>query len=1187
MKNFSRYRNCLRLVVVLLCVGLLATAAWAQSTTQGAIGGTVADPQNLVVPNAVVTVTNTGTNQAQSATTNETGYFRVVQLQPGTYTVTVKAQGFAPYKAENVIVSVGSLTPVNPHLTIGATEHVEVSGEAPVINVTSAEIAPTLNEKAIQNLPINGGRWSSFAMLTPGVVSDSSGFGLVSVRGMSPLLNNVTIDGADNNQAFFSEERGRTRAGYSTPKVAIQEFQVNTSNYSSEYGRSAGGVINSVTKSGNNQLHGEAYFYDRDNSWGSMNAYTTLTKALYANGTDNAPTGSVTSPYKPVDVRKMGGFGVGGAIIKDKLFWYLAVDRYHRNFPGTAVPSNAGLFFQMPDAALPTGTTCGTVTSGTADNNVCQLASLLANKSNSSTNMRTVTTAQYSDAYTKYVDGLFGNPTTDQLGLLSVTGRVPRTGDQDIILPKLDWVVNEKNHLSLTVNRMRWWSPAGIQTQATNPYGNTSFGNDYVSDTWGVAKLNTQLSSIMTNELRFQYGRDFEWETNQTPSAYDGQTFLTPASGYTNPLGVPPNIYVSSSFQWGSTLYGNRVAYPSEYKTQLADSVSMMHGNHSLKFGVDWVKNDDTIKNLYQQYAEFSYSGLPQYFADLYNPYTNYNFYSNFYQAFQGNSITNPVQSYRIATNDFAFFFQDDWKIARRLTLNFGARFETELMPQAFDSLVNTISMGSQSVTLGKTPNSPANIGPRIGFAWDIFGDSKTVLRGGYGIYFGRITNAALFSGMTTTGKATTDGQSAYNIYGGAATACTPVFPQILTAAPNCSASASLAYFDPNFKAPQIHEIDLSLQREIGWNTTLSVSYMGSFGRHLQSFTDANWAAPGTQYCATAAGKQVTGATISDGVCSSGTLVTPPTTLSYTLSNTLNGSEIKGMPLPTSFQITAPYYTSRLTTQYGSVTDVFSGINSSYNAMVLQLEKRFSDHVQFGANYTWSHTLDGGVNGTTTFTGGNNSIDPLNPSYGVYGNSSYNVPNRFTLNAVLEAPWKHSGWLQYLADGWQAAPVFQAQNGLGNSVTAYYPSSGIIVYDGMRQFTSPTGGLLGAGGSSQIVGSTRNGFKQPSTYVTDLRFSKTFPIRERFKAEFSVDGFNIFNHQNVTGVGTTTAYQINNPSAPAAGTPTGTPTYPTLGPNNTASAIANGASLFNVPSSANSNFVYSTRQIQLGLRLTF
>src|SRR5206468_10712095 len=161
------------------------------------------------------------------------------------------------------------------------------------INFTSPDFAPTLDQTAISNLPINGGRWSNFALLTPGVVSDSNGFGLLSFRGISTLLNNNTVDGADNNQAFFSEERGRTRAQYSTTQAAVQEFQVNSSNYSAEYGRSAGGVVNTVTKSGTNQIHGNAFFYDRDNNWAATNPF--VTKTVNQGGT------FVTSPNKPKD----------------------------------------------------------------------------------------------------------------------------------------------------------------------------------------------------------------------------------------------------------------------------------------------------------------------------------------------------------------------------------------------------------------------------------------------------------------------------------------------------------------------------------------------------------------------------------------------------------------------------------------------------------------------------------------------------------------------------------------------------------------------------------------------------------------------------------------------------------------------------------------------------------------------
>src|SRR6202042_2658839 len=156
-----------------------------------------------------------------------------------------------------------------------ASSTIEVTSGAPLINTTSPGFSNIIDQKVLEDLPVNNYRWSSYALLTPGVVADSNGFGLLSFRGQSTLLNNVTFDGADDNQAFFSEERGRTRVGYSTAKASIQEFQVNTSNYSVEYGRSAGGIVNSVTKSGTNQFHGEGYYYDRDSAWAATNASVT------------------------------------------------------------------------------------------------------------------------------------------------------------------------------------------------------------------------------------------------------------------------------------------------------------------------------------------------------------------------------------------------------------------------------------------------------------------------------------------------------------------------------------------------------------------------------------------------------------------------------------------------------------------------------------------------------------------------------------------------------------------------------------------------------------------------------------------------------------------------------------------------------------------------------------------------
>ena len=245
-----------RSIVVLLACTLFALFAVAQSTTDGAIGGTVFDQTQALVPGAKITVVNTGTNFEISVTSDEFGKFRAMRLQPGLYTVTAEAGNFAPSRVSNVVVEVGRVTELELTLATGAkSEVVEVTGEAPVINTLQQDFSANINQTSINELPINGRRWSNFALLTPGATPDGN-YGLISFRGISGLLNNSTVDGGDNNQAFFSEERGRTRISYVISQSAVREFQVNASNFSAEYGRAAGAVVNSVTKSGTNAYHG-------------------------------------------------------------------------------------------------------------------------------------------------------------------------------------------------------------------------------------------------------------------------------------------------------------------------------------------------------------------------------------------------------------------------------------------------------------------------------------------------------------------------------------------------------------------------------------------------------------------------------------------------------------------------------------------------------------------------------------------------------------------------------------------------------------------------------------------------------------------------------------------------------------------------------------------------------------------
>ena len=285
--------------VLSLILGMSAIA-FGQSTVTGAIGGVVANPNKEVVSNAAVTVKNTETNKEDTATTDDQGRFKVAGLQPGTYSVTINGSGFSPFIQEKVTVEIGRETSINAALSIGPVSGgtVEITSEAPVINTSQQDFSSNINQTSINELPINGRRWSNFAILTPGAVPDGT-FGLISFRGISGLLNNNTVDGGDNNQAFFAEERGRTRIAYSISQSAIREFQVNTSNYSAEYGRSAGGVVNAVTKSGTNEFHGQGFYYQRNNKWGARNPRSFITQNV----------GGVFTPvaFKPEDVRHQFG----------------------------------------------------------------------------------------------------------------------------------------------------------------------------------------------------------------------------------------------------------------------------------------------------------------------------------------------------------------------------------------------------------------------------------------------------------------------------------------------------------------------------------------------------------------------------------------------------------------------------------------------------------------------------------------------------------------------------------------------------------------------------------------------------------------------------------------------------------------------------------------------------------------
>ncbi|MFN9455923.1 MAG: carboxypeptidase regulatory-like domain-containing protein [Acidobacteriota bacterium] len=557
-------------LVALACATLAPLRLPAQSLAgAAAVSGTVLDPSNAPVPDAQVVVSNTETGLTRRLVTNSSGYFLAASLTPGKgYRVEVTKAGFATYEARALVLEVGQNVTLNiPLIVAQQTQTVTVEDVTPIVEQSKTGVSQTVTASQIVNLPINGRRVDSFVLLSPGVTADGT-LGAVTFRGM-PAGNAFLQDGNDTTQQFYNENAGRTRISSNMSQDAVQEFQVLTSGYNAEFGRAVGGVVNTVSKSGTNSLHGTAYWFFRNQDFNARDRYAAI---------------------NPQESRHQAGGSLGGAIVKDKLFYFGNFDVTRRDFPLISTILNP-LFFNAAGNFIGN---CGAP----------------------------ATPAQCGAAVDYY---------------RRFCGTVERNVSQNAGFFKLVWRLSDRQTLSLNANLMNWQSPNGIQTAAvlTNAGAIGNNGLSSVKTRWARLAHTTIFSGAAVNEFRFGYFKDRLYDQANYDLAPPGVRVAVSVQGQGN-LGVPN--------------YLPRVQ-PTEDRWQFANNFSLTRGRHQFKFGVDIAHTRDVEEALFNGTGSYNYGTITAFAQDLTNLDRGKRWQS--YSLYFGHSYTKIfVRSYNFYAQD-------------------------------------------------------------------------------------------------------------------------------------------------------------------------------------------------------------------------------------------------------------------------------------------------------------------------------------------------------------------------------------------------------------------------------------------------------------------------------------------------------------------------------------------------------
>ena len=1075
-----------RLWTVML-VMLVAVAAKAQ-TFRGAINGTVTDPSGAVVTGASVKAANTATGVAVTAITTSDGQFSFQDLPLGTYKVTVSAAGFQPAAVDNVAVTAGGVYTLPVKLTVGSagTTAVEVSAAALILDTTTAAQDNILPTESVQNVPMNGRDFTQFAAVQPGYAGYSVG-GFGSLNGTRANQMNWQIDGVDNNDFWHNipavNQGGVSGiAGVVMPLDAIDEFAAQT-NSNAEGGRNAGGIVNVVLKQGSNQIHGSAYYFNRNTAFGASSPFF--------NPSALAAAGLPTS--KPPLRNENYGFSLGGPIIKDKTFWFITFEKQKYTIGLSGLNTEPSVAYQNAALALLTA-------NGYTESSISQ--KLMANLWPSSINSLSAQSGNFF-------------ATNPSIGY-SYNGVV-----------KLDHNFNERQHLSA-----RWFGGQGDQIAplgGSAALATASSNNPYYFEKAPIhvynyaVTLNSVLTPKMTNQLLFgvnYFNQVFNDANHSFNTSSYGLNLSPDARINGQPILGAPNLQISGFEQVGITPPEGR----NDITGMLTDIVSYNVGKHQFRFGGEF--RQGRVDEFYFRHSlgSFTFDGSQGNYANCgtlsealcSDP--NVASLADFLGGFvSSSSIAVGNAERKVVVNGVDFFGQDSWQVTRRLNINLGLRWDYYGPLHNGSKNLAVFVPGQALVVQGNGisnvfPQDKNNIAPRFGFSFQPTSREDLVIRGGIGIFYDQINMNPFLDFRPPNGGAdgledNPAGPSPVSVYSRSSygwQANAPIFPGVTTCVSgnsitnptDCISQGAPSVFNvfsvnQNFRTPYFYNYNLNVQKSFGNGlAVLQIGYVGSEGRKLSVLLDIN--------------QLPNGATAFNPI---------------TKSQTTDGKFIGAGP-------------GYLYPNIGSINQLNSAGTSNYNALQSTLRLRAWHGLSTQIAYTWAHALDeiSAYRGAIPYDSNNLKAE--------YGNGDFDTRHNFSATLVWNIPGSDRG-PKWLSHGWSVNSLMTFHGGqpLDEFRTGYDiigdPFAGVshsfnkagVTWINPAAFCLPAidGGSASCSGPNVFGGTLRrNQIYGPGFSDLDLSVLKIIPIAERVKAQFRVEMFNVFNRVNLaSGVGAT------------------------------------------------------------------